>query len=111
MENFDWANEMNCAVTVCNTEGIILFMNEKSRQTYEKYGDLIGQNLKDCHSPRSWEIIQNLLAVGGANSYTIEKKGIHKMIYQTAWFKDGKVAGLVEISMVIPEKLPHYVRG
>jgi hypothetical protein len=32
------------------------------------------------------------------------------MIYQTAWKEDGKVAGLVEISMVIPDDMPHYVR-
>ena len=35
-----------------------------------------------------------------------------KMIYQTAYTgEDGSVAGLVEISMVIPEEMPHYVRG
>ena len=27
---YEWANEMNCAVTVCDTEGIILYMNEKA---------------------------------------------------------------------------------
>jgi len=32
------------------------------------------------------------------------------MIYQTAWKKEGKVSGLVEISMVIPQDMPHYVR-
>ena len=24
---YEWANEMNCAVTVCDTKGIILYMN------------------------------------------------------------------------------------
>ena len=33
------------------------------------------------------------------------------MIYQTAWKEDGIVAGLVEISMVIPSDMPHYIRG
>lgn len=32
------------------------------------------------------------------------------MIYQTPWKRDGKVAGMVEISMVIPEEMPHYQR-
>jgi len=27
---YEWANEMNCAVTVCDTEGVILYMNEKA---------------------------------------------------------------------------------
>ena len=34
------------------------------------------------------------------------------MIYQTATTDaDGRVTGIVEVSMVIPEELPHYVRG
>lgn len=111
MQNIEWANETNCAVTVCDTEGTILFMNEKSRQTFAKYGDLIGKNLKDCHNPHSREIIQKLLTTGGSHSYTIEKHGVRKMIYQTAWFRNGKVAGLVELSMEIPSDMPHYIRG
>lgn len=26
---YEWANEMNCAVTVCDTEGIILYMKTR----------------------------------------------------------------------------------
>lgn len=111
MENYEWAKEMNCAVTVCDAEGVIIYMNDKSRETYKKEGDLIGKNLFACHSERSREIIRHLLSTGGSNSYTIEKQGLHKVIYQTAWKKDGKVAGIVEISMVTPADMPHYVRG
>lgn len=108
--DYEWAKEMNCAVTVCDREGTILFMNEKSRKAFAKHGDLIGKNLFDCHSPESQEKIKELIATGGTNAYTIEKGGIHKMIYQTAWFRDGVVGGLVEISMAISEELPHYIR-
>lgn len=106
----DWAKEMNCAVTVCDNDGIILYMNDKAKETFVKYGDLIGKNLILCHNERSRAIIADLLASGGSNSYTIEKNGMRKMIYQTAWRENGVVAGLVEISMVIPEDMPHYVR-
>ena len=41
MENYEWAKEMNCAVTVCDAEGVIIYMNDKSRETYKKEGDLI----------------------------------------------------------------------
>ena len=51
-----------------------------------------------------------LLETGGVNTYTIEKKGVRKMIYQTAWKQDGVVGGLVEISMEIPGEMPHYMR-
>lgn len=106
----DWAKEMNCAVTVCNTEGIILYMNDKAKATFAKHGDLIGKNLMGCHNDRSKDIIRDLLETGGSNAYTIEKEGLRKMIYQTACRVDGKVAGLVEISMVIPSDMPHYIR-
>ncbi len=106
----DWAKEMNCAVTVCDTEGIILYMNDKAKATFAKHGDLVGKSLMGCHNDRSKEIIRQLLATGGSNAYTIEKEGLRKMIYQTAWRIDGSVAGLVEISMVIPADMPHYVR-
>lgn len=106
----EWAKEMNCAVTVCNNDGIILYMNDKAKETFARHGDLIGKSLIPCHNERSRAIIADLLASGGSNSYTIEKNGVRKMIYQTAWKEDGKVAGLVEISMVIPEDMPHYVR-
>lgn len=29
----DWAKEMNCAVTVCDAEGVILYMNDKAKET------------------------------------------------------------------------------
>lgn len=109
-EGYNWALEMNCAVTVCDVNADIIFMNKKSQETFAKHGDMIGRNLKECHPTHAWNKIQELLQSGGSNAYTISKNGLKKMIYQTAWFKDGVVAGLVEISMVIPEEMPHFVR-
>ena len=106
----DWAKEMNCAVTVCDKEGVILYMNDKAKETFAKHGDLIGKSLIPCHNENSRAIIAKLLETGGTNSYTIQKNGQKKMIYQTALKEDGVVAGLVEISMVIPEEMPHYIR-
>lgn len=110
IDNIDWAEQMNCAVTVCDADGIILFMNEKARLTFAKHGDLIGKNLFECHSESSKQKIREMLATGESNTYTISKLGQRKMIYQTPWRKDGKIAGMVEISMVIPEEMPHYIR-
>ena len=106
----DWAKEMNCAVTVCDKEGVILYMNDKAKETFAKHGDLIGKSLIPCHNENSRAIIAKLLETGGTNAYTIQKNGQKKMIYQTAWKVDGVVAGLVEISMVISEEMPHYIR-
>ncbi len=109
-KDFTWAEEMNCAVTVCDKQGIIIYMNEKSRATFGKYGNLIGRNLFDCHSDESKAKILHMLATGQDNSYTISKEGKRKMIYQTPWRQDGQIAGMVEISMVIPQDMPHYIR-
>ena len=108
--NFDWAEEMNCAVTVCDSEGVILYMNKRSRETFASHGDLIGQNLMPCHNEASQAKIRHMLATGESNSYTISKNGQRKMIYQTPWRVGGVIAGMVEISMVIPDELPHYIR-
>lgn len=110
IENLDWAEQMNCAVTVCDKDGIILYMNDKSRQTFAKHGDLIGNNLFECHNDTSKVKIRHMLSTGESNSYTISKDGLRKMIYQTPWRRNGEIAGMVEISMVIPEEMPHYVR-
>ena len=111
-DNFNWAEGMAYAVTVADAEGVIRYMNRRARETYRKHGDLVGKSLYNCHGERAAGIIRRLLAEGGTNAYTIEKEGVRKMIYQTATADaDGRVMGIVEISMVIPEELPHYVRG
>lgn len=70
-----------------------------------------GKSLIPCHNERSRTIIRRLLDEGGRNVYTIEKKGVRKLIYQTVWRREGRVCGLVEYSMEIPSEMPHYVRG
>ena len=107
---FDWAEDINSAVTVCDLTGVIVYMNHKARETFARHGDLIGKNLFDCHSEESQAKIRHMLATGEGNSYTISKGGLRKMIYQTPWRREGVVAGMVEFSMVIPENMPHYDR-
>ena len=109
----DWAMGTNCAITVADADCRIIYMNEKSRQTFASKGgaDLIGTNLIDHHNEHSVAIIRHMLDTGEPNCYTIEKNGARKMIYQTPWRDaEGNIAGLVEISMVIPETMPHYIR-
>lgn len=107
-----FAKELPFAATVCDTEGIILYMNDKSIKTFEKYGGakLVGQSLFDYHPEAAANKLRELLDTATSNSYTIEKKGIKKMIYQSPWYKDGEFAGLVELSIEIPTEMAHFVR-
>lgn len=109
MENTPaWAAELDCAVTVCNVEGIVVYQNAHS---CEVNGDVRGKSLISCHNDHSRSIIRRLIDEGGTNVYTIEKGGVHKMIYQTAWRVEGQMRGLVEFSMEIPAQMPHHIRG
>ena len=65
---YPWVEGMDCAVTVCDTGGTILYMNDKARTTFARHGDMVGKNLFDCHSERSRGIIRRLLADGGTNA-------------------------------------------
>lgn len=99
------------AITICDKEGKILDMNNRSKQTFAKYGDIIGRSLFECHPPRAAEILKGLLENHNVNAYTIEKEGLHKLIYQVPWFEEnGDFGGYVELSLVIPVEMPHYVR-
>jgi len=109
-QEFDWADELPYAVTVCDAEGIIIYMNRKSRETFSPDKDIIGHSLFDYHPEHAKAKIRHMLATGDTNSYTISKKGLKKLIYQAPWRRNGKIAGLVELSMVIPEEMPHYIR-
>lgn len=101
------------AVTACDKNGIIIYMNEKSITTFVKNEgeSLIGKSLFDCHGEKSAIKIRELLETGETNSYTIEKNGLKKLIYQCPWYQNDEIAGLVEISLVIPFDMEHFVRG
>jgi len=106
------AKELPFAITVCDTEAIILYMNDRSINTFHKYGgaDIIGTSLFLYHHGPSALKLRELLDTQTKNAYTIEKKGISKMIYQSPWFKDGEFAGLIELSLEIPMEMAHFVR-
>lgn len=106
-----WADEVNYAVTIADKDCKIIYMNRISRETFCKDGEsLIGRNLMDCHPEHARKIIRRLLEEGGSNTYTITKRGVNKLIFQSAWKLDGKIAGLVETSMVLPPDMKHFNR-
>lgn len=112
MQDVPWANELPAAVTVCDTEGVVLAMNDRAAESFAKDGGrrLIGTNLLDCHPEPSRTRLVELLRSGRVNAYTIEKAGEKKLIYQAPWYEGREYRGLVELVLPLPEELPHFVR-
>lgn len=113
MNFVNWTDEFGGAITVCDREGIVVYMNERSKKQFTKSGDgdLMGKSLIECHPEPARSIVLKMLAGPSPNSYTIEKNGIRKMIHQTPWMENGEFKGVVEISFEIPVDLSHFVRS
>ena len=113
MTNHAWIEEFPGAITVCDPEGIILEMNARSAESNQADGgkELIGSNLLNCHPEPARTKLEKMMETRKANVYTIEKKGVKKLVYQTPWYQDGQYMGLVELVVEIPFQMPHFVRG
>ena len=109
----EWQQEFPGSITVCDREGIILQMNALAARVFAADGGrrLVGTNVLDCHPEPARSKLAALLASHQTNVYTIEKDGVKKLIYQAPWYRDGAYAGFVELSLVVPFALPHFVRG
>jgi PAS domain-containing protein len=108
----DFLSSLPAAVTVCDREGVILYMNAAAERLLAKRGGraLLGSNLYDCHSPDSQDKIRSLMRDRASNTYTVEKAEKKRLIHQSPWFRDGEFAGLVELSFDVPSPLPNVKR-
>ena len=107
-----WTKEFPSAITVCDKEGIIIYMNDKSCKTFKKDGGnkLIGKSLFDCHPENVLSKLKEMITQRIPNSYTIEKNGVRKHIHQSPWFENGEYKGFVELSIEIPLEMPNFIR-
>jgi transcriptional regulator with PAS, ATPase and Fis domain len=112
MKSHAWVQEFAAAVTVSDARGKIIGMNAKAAQTFAKDGGtkLIGTNVLDCHPEPARSKLRSIMENRKPNVYTIEKAGVKKLIYQAPWFRGGRYAGVVELSIEIPFEIPHLVR-
>ena len=108
----NWTDGFLGAITVCDCDGIVVYMNDLSKKQFAKTNDcnLVGKSLIDCHPEPARTKLKEMLAEPTPNSYSIEKNGIRKMSHQTPWIENGEFKGVVEISFVIPMELPHHKR-
>ncbi len=112
MTEHRWTDEFPGAITVCDERGVIVDMNDRAAATFQADGGraLIGADLRACHPEAARAKLDALLAERRPNVYTIRKNGVRKLIYQSPWYRDGRFAGLVELSVQIPDDVPEFVR-
>lgn len=107
-----WVQAFPSPVTVCDRNGIITEMNDAAAESFLDSGGraLLGQSLLDCHPEPARSVVRDLLATGRTNIYTIQKNGQRKLIVQSPWFHDDQRAGIVELSISLPDAIPHFDR-
>jgi transcriptional regulator with PAS, ATPase and Fis domain len=103
---------LEAAITVCDADLRLISMNGKALASFGMSGEAApaGMDLRECHKEQSVVKMEEILRTGVPNVYTIKKKGKRKMIWQAPWTKDGRIAGLVEISFFLPQEIPHFDR-
>ncbi len=108
----EWVREFPGAITVVDRDGRILEMNDRSALTFAGDGGraLVGRSVFDCHPEAARAKLAGMMEAGTRNVYTIEKRGVRKLIYQAPWYRNGEPAGFVELSLELPEQMPHFVR-
>ncbi len=113
VEGFNWMNGVNMSFTYCDAEGIIREMNTTASESFSKYGgdSLIGESVLDCHPEPSRTKLEEMLKVPKLNVYTIEKNEQKKMIYQAPVMDGDRFVGIVEISLPLPDDMPHFIRS
>jgi PAS domain-containing protein len=110
--NNDWFEEAPLAVTVCDPEGVIIGMNDGAARSFASSGGrgLVGTNVLDCHPEPARSKLKAMLEEQRTNVYTVRKEGRKKLIFQSPWRREGRYAGFLELSLEIPEDLPHFDR-
>jgi transcriptional regulator with PAS, ATPase and Fis domain len=107
-----WTKTFPGAITICDPNGTILEMNDRSLHMFREEGgaSLIGSDVLACHPEPARSKLKAMLETQQANVYTVEKKGQKKLVYQTPLYRDGEYTGFVEIVLDLPSEMPHFVR-
>lgn len=107
-----WIEDCPFPIKACDKDANLVFINGKAAKNAEKLGgkSLVGKNILAFHKPQSQEKLKKLIAEGSCNVYSIEKKGKKSLVYQLPWIEGGKVCGMVEMTLPLPDDIPHYVR-
>ena len=108
----EWVREFTAEVMVCDRTGIAVEMNDEAAVLFAGDGGrgLLGSNIRDCHPDPARGKLESLLAGQTTNAYFSTEHEEKRFFYQAPWFQDGQFAGMVEVSFVVPQDIPHFIR-
>jgi transcriptional regulator with PAS, ATPase and Fis domain len=108
MINPDWTKEFPGMISVCDENGKIMALNNQEAEYFKDQGGLklIGTSLYDCHSEESVKMIKAMNELQEQRVYLAEENGQREQVIQSPWYRDGKFAGLVEISVEVQGEIP-----
>jgi DUF438 domain-containing protein len=108
-----WADGFGGVITVTDTEGTIVYMNEAGLKLFSRFSggeSLIGKSLFDCHKPESVNKIKELMKNRTTRSYTTVRGGVKKFFHQAPWYNENKeFAGYLELIWEVGD-IPHFDR-
>ncbi len=112
IDDLRWGDEVDAAVTVLDARGVITHMNRRSQEVYAAEGGaaLVGKSAFDCHPEHAQRKLRAIFETRRPRHYTIRKRGQKKIIHQLPRLRDGVLVGVIEISVPIPDELPHFDR-
>lgn len=99
-----WSEEISFPVTICDKNGIIVAMNQKSKEIFKKDGggELIGKSLLDCHPEPSKTKLLTMLENHQPNTYISNSGERNQLVHEVPWYVKGEYMGFVEVIIALP---------
>ena len=113
MEKHAWTDVFPGAITVTDAEGTVIEMNQKSaNELFKNDGgyDVLGRNAITCHPKRTQDKVRKIYEEQAFNVYSITKGGKKYLVYQAPYSIEEEFSGIVELSLELPEHIPHFDR-
>jgi transcriptional regulator with PAS, ATPase and Fis domain len=112
--NMDWIRGFPVALVICDRKGMLTYLNDAAAAMYAPFGGyaLLGKSVFDgCHKQQaSNDKMIEIMETRKPHTYSIERDGVKRLIHQMPHIIDDEVIGIVELAIVIPFEMPHFVR-
>ena len=112
--NMDWIKDLPVAVVICDRKGVLTYLNDAAAAMYAPFGGyaLLGKSVMDgCHKQQaSNDKMNEIMETRKPHTYSIERNGVKRLIHQMPHIINGEVIGIVELAIIVPFEIPHFVR-